>query len=246
MSEQPTSNPSVYDYLGASAKLSYEWGKNHGSRNGDAYVLACQIDVLVAEIGKLKRAALEPSAAIEQKARNVVYDAIDHLQGSDEDLTHAVVDALLSHNLLVGAEPPSDARYEWLKRNVSGREWRALGIVYSEPSQIDEQIDARLAVTKPARPFTPMNREALRENIAADPDPDPAIGAGEPRARPPCEIPECDGLAMVCLKHLHALPPAASYTVEQIRAVLTNVLVEYPRTIDLIIEELQEQRGGAT
>lgn len=30
------------------------------------------------------------------------------------------------------------------------------------------------------RPFTPMDRDALREKIASDPDPDPEIGTGSP------------------------------------------------------------------
>jgi len=36
-------------------------------------------------------------------------------------------------------------RYRWLRRNLSGRSWREVGIEYSEPSQIETLIDAARA-----------------------------------------------------------------------------------------------------
>ena len=42
------------DRLGASAALSYKHAKRHPERNGDAWVLACQIDNLTAEIDVLR------------------------------------------------------------------------------------------------------------------------------------------------------------------------------------------------
>lgn len=51
------------------------------------------------------------------------------------------------------AQPPSDARYEWLKRNISGVEWRRIGIVYGSTAEIDQLIDeAMSALTKNADP----------------------------------------------------------------------------------------------
>lgn len=44
----------VAERLGASAKRSYLWATENGHKNGDAYVLACQVEELVAEIDRLK------------------------------------------------------------------------------------------------------------------------------------------------------------------------------------------------
>lgn len=48
-------NLTALDDLGASAKRSYAWSKENGHKNGDAYVLACQVEEFAKEIDRLRK-----------------------------------------------------------------------------------------------------------------------------------------------------------------------------------------------